>query len=85
MATRKKAAAAPKAAPMNEDTTTSTPGNRTTCKTCNGHGATDLVPMNARNTEAHYNKYGQSLKLGVSGGSHMGATCVGCGGGGLAK
>jgi hypothetical protein len=61
------------------------PKKRTTCKTCNGHGATDLVPMNARNTEAHYNKYGTSLKLGVAGGSHMGATCVGCGGGGLAK
>ena len=36
-ATRKKAATAPMAA----DTTTSTPGNPTVCKTCNGHGATD--------------------------------------------
>ena len=78
-APRKKAAAAPMAA----DTTTSTPGNPTVCKTCNGHGATDLVPMTPRNTEAHYNKYGQSLMLGVGGGSHMGATCQGCGGGGI--
>lgn len=85
MATRKKAAAAPKAAPMTEDTTTSTPGNRTVCQTCNGHGATDLVPMNLRNTEAHYNKYGQSLKLGVGGGSHLGATCQACGGGGFGR
>lgn len=81
----RKRAAAPADASMAADTTTSTPGNRTVCKTCNGHGATDLVPMNARNTEAHYNKYGQSLKLGVAGGSHMGATCVGCSGGGMAK
>ncbi len=76
---RKKAATAPMAA----DTTTSTPGNPTVCKTCNGHGATDLVTMTARNTEAHYNKYGQSLRLGVGGGSHMGANCQGCGGGGI--
>ena len=61
------------------------PKKRTTCKTCNGHGATDVVPMNERNTEAHYNKYGLSLKLGVAGGSHLGATCVGCGGNGFAK
>ena len=81
-ATRKKAATAPMAA----DTTTSTPGNPTVCKTCNGHGATDIVPMTARNTEAHYNKYnGGSLRLGVGGGSHMGATCTSCSGRGLGK
>ena len=81
-ATRKKAATAPMAA----DTTTSTPGNPTVCKTCNGHGATDIVPMTARNTEAHYNKYnGGSLRMGVGGGSHMGATCTSCSGRGLGK
>jgi DnaJ-class molecular chaperone len=79
--TRKKAATAPMAA----DTTTSTPGNPTVCKTCNGHGATDIVPMNARNAEAHYNKYNQSLRLGVGGGSHMGATCPSCSGGGFGR
>ena len=81
-ATRKKAATAPMAA----DTTTSTPGNPTVCKTCNGHGATDIVPMTARNTEAHYNKYnGGSLRMGVGGGSHMGATCTSCSGGGFGR
>lgn len=82
MAARKKAAAAPMAA----DTTTSTPGNPTVCKTCNGHGATDMVPMTARNTEAHYNKYNDgSLRLGVGGGTHIGATCTSCSGRGLGK
>ena len=97
MAPRKKAEAAPEAAPkaprkkaatapMAADTTTSTPGNPTVCKTCNGHGATDIVPMNARNTESHYNKYnGASLRMGVGGGSHMGVTCTSCSGGGLGR
>jgi len=78
---RKKAAAKPEAAAA---PTESGPSPRTTCKTCNGHGATDLVPMSGRNAESHYNKYGSSIKLGV-GGSHMGATCVGCSGSGVAK
>ena len=81
----RKRAAAPADAPMAADTTTSTPGNPTVCKTCNGHGATDIVPMNARNTEAHYNKYGQSLRMGVGGGSHMGANCPACSGGGFGR
>jgi hypothetical protein len=82
----RKRAAAPATAPMAADTTTSTPGNPTVCKTCNGHGATDIVPMTARNTEAHYNKYnGGSLRMGVGGGSHMGATCTSCSGHGLAR
>ena len=81
----RKRAAAPADAPMAADTTTSTPGNPTVCKTCNGHGATDIVPMNARNTEAHYNKYGQSLRMGVGGGSHMGVTCGSCSGRGLGR
>jgi DnaJ-class molecular chaperone len=81
----RKRAAAPADAPMAADTTTSTPGNPTVCKTCNGHGATDIVPMNARNTEAHYNKYGQSLRMGVGGGSHMGAKCPACSGGGFGR
>jgi hypothetical protein len=96
MAPRKKAEAAPEAAPkaprkraatapMAADTTTSTPGNPTVCKTCNGHGATDLVPMNARSTESHYNKYGQSLRLGVGGGSHIGVGCNSCSGSGFGK
>ena len=80
-ATRKKAAAAP----MTADTTTSTPGNPTVCKTCNGHGATDIVPMSGRSTEAHYNKYGNSLRLGVGGGSHIGVTCNSCSGRGLGR
>lgn len=75
----RKRAAAPASAPMTADTTTSTPGNPTVCKTCNGHGATDIVPMNARNTESHYNKYkGASLRMGVGGGSHMGVACTAC-------
>jgi hypothetical protein len=82
---RKKRAAAPADAPMAADTTTSTPGNPTVCKTCNGHGATDIVPMNARNTESHYNKYGQSLRMGVGGGSHMGANCGACSGRGFGR
>ena len=81
----RKRAAAPADAPMAADTTTSTPGNPTVCKTCNGHGATDIVPMNARNTESHHNKYGQSLRLGVGGGSHMGVTCGSCSGKGLGR
>ncbi len=81
-APRKKAATAP----MGPDTTTSTPGNPTVCKTCNGHGATDIVPMSARNVEAHYNKYnGPSLRMGVGGGSHMGVTCGTCSGKGFGK
>ena len=79
--TRKKAAAAP----MTADTTTSTPGNPTVCKTCNGHGATDIVPMSGRSTEAHYNKYGNSLRLGVGGGNHIGVTCNSCSGRGLGR
>ena len=80
-ATRKKAAAAP----MTADTTTSTPGNPTVCKTCYGHGATDIVPMSGRSAEAHYNKYGNSLRLGVGGGSHIGVTCNSCAGRGLGR
>ena len=80
-APRKKSAAAPMAA----DTTTSTPGNPTVCKTCNGHGATDIVPMSGRSAEAHYNKYGNSLRLGVGGGSHIGVTCNSCSGRGLGR
>jgi hypothetical protein len=80
----RKRAAAPADAPMGPDTTTSTPGNPTVCKTCNGHGATDIVPMNARNTESHYNKYkGASLRMGVGGGSHMGVACTACSAKGL--
>ena len=82
----RKRAAAPADAPMAEDTTTSTPGNPTVCKTCNGHGATDIVPMSARNVESHYNKYnGPSLRMGVGGGSHMGVTCGSCSGGGFGR
>ena len=81
----RKRAAAPADAPMAEDTTTSTPGNPTVCKTCNGHGATDIVPMSGRSTEAHYNKYGNSLRLGVGGGSHIGVTCNSCSGRGLGR
>jgi len=82
----RKRAAAPADAPMTADTTTSTPGNPTVCKTCNGHGATDIVPMSARNVEAHYNKYnGPSLRMGVGGGSHMGVTCGTCSGKGFGK
>jgi DnaJ-class molecular chaperone len=54
------------------------------CQTCSGHGATDLVPMSAKNSEKHYNKYGNNLKMGV-GGTHMGATCTNCGGNGRTK
>jgi len=78
---RKKAAAKPEAAAA---PTESGPAPRTTCKTCNGHGATDLVPMNQRNTESHYNKYGIGLKLGV-GGTHIGASCTNCAGSGVSK
>ena len=81
----RKRAAAPADAPMAEDTTTSTPGNPTVCKTCNGHGATDIVPMSGRSAEAHYNKYGNSLRLGVGGGSHIGVTCNSCSGRGLGR
>jgi hypothetical protein len=82
----RKRAAAPASAPMTADTTTSTPGNPTVCKTCNGHGATDIVPMNARNTESHYNKYkGASLRMGVGGGSHMGVACTACSAKGLSS
>lgn len=79
----RKRAAAPADAPMGPDTTTSTPGNPTVCKTCNGHGATDIVPMSGRSAESHYNKYGNSLRLGVGGGSHIGVTCNSCSGRGL--
>ena len=54
------------------------------CQTCSGNGATDLVPVNKKNTEKHYNKYGNSLKIGVQG-NKMGATCGNCGGTGKAK
>ena len=80
-ATRKKAATAP----MTEDTTTSTPGNATVCKTCNGHGATDIVPMSGRSAESHYNKYGNALRLGVGGGAHIGVTCNSCSGRGVGR
>jgi DnaJ-class molecular chaperone len=69
MATEKKAVAPKRAA---------------ACTSCKGLGATDVVPMNARNTESHHNKYGTSLKLGISG-THMGATCTNCGGSGNKK
>ena len=55
------------------------------CQTCNGHGATDIVPLTMKNTEKHYNKYGNNLKLGLGGGSHMGVSCSTCGGNGRAK
>ena len=59
--------------------------SRTTCKTCSGHGATDVVASSGRNAESHYNKYGNNLKLGLTsktGENMLGANCTSCEGSG---